>query len=130
MIVEVTNGQSWRGFAVGSANESVVELAVYAEEARMAGWGSASGAIAVDLILRTLLDDGHVLEAIEGCWHPTSDNFSQYERLRRMGADADLAALGTWTGVQAARHGFVEVSEVSELPDCVRALFVRAKEQP
>jgi hypothetical protein len=102
--------------------DGALTLAIYAREVRTAGFPAASGGLAFDLLLRAATDESPV-PAILGEWHPTSDNFKAIKRLRASGATADAAALGTFTGSSAARHGYGRMASLEERDDVVGVGF-------
>lgn len=59
----------------------------------------------------------HEIEVIKGEWINGGDNIETFSKLVASGMSYENAALGTWTGQQAKRHGFteVEILEVSQV---------------
>lgn len=126
-VVEVLGGEPlrWEGFAMAQREaDGAVTLAIYARECRSSGFPAASGARAFDLLVSAAQAERHV-PAILGEWHPSSDNFKEYKRLRGEGSSQDAAAERTFTGRGAARHGYTRVVTVSEREDVVRIRFER-----
>lgn len=104
--------------------DGAVALAIYAKEVRDAGWPAASGGVAFGLLLDAERADGDVT-AILGIWHTSSDNYLAFKRWKDAGLSASEAALRTFTGAEAARHGYGEVAQMEEGGDAVRVRFVR-----
>lgn len=102
--------------------DGAVTLAIYARECRDAGFPAASGGLAFELLLGAAKEERPV-PAILGEWHPTSDNFREFKRLRSIGATADAAALATFTGSNAAHHGYAAVARLEEQDHLVRVRF-------
>ena len=126
-VVEVGRGDpvEWYGFAMAERREDgAVAFAIYAQEARDDGWSAASGGLAFALLLEAELNLGGV-PAIVGSWYETSDNHRQYWQARGAGLSREDAAFVTFTGAQAARHGYGRVSSVVEEAKVVRVRFER-----
>lgn len=104
--------------------DGAVALAIYAEEARGAGWPEAIGGLAFDLLL-TAEQAVQNVPAILGIWYPTSDNYSVFKAQRDARRSAGDAALATFTGTKAARHGYGEVVHVEEDGHAVGVRFER-----
>lgn len=126
-VVEAGRGDpvEWEAFAMAQRRaDGAVVLAIYAQELRDAGWPAASGGAAFDLLLRAEQADEDVT-AIVGIWYPSSDNYVVFKHNRAKGRAPELAARATFTGTEAARHGYTEVVEVEEHDDVVRVRFQR-----
>ena len=125
LIVEVFGGEppDWSGFAMAErqADDSLV-LAIYALEHRSTGYPAASGGVAFALLLSAARAVQPV-PAIIGEWHPSSDNFKEFKRLRGLGLDVEAAARGTFTGGEALRHGYSQIVCVEDEDHLVRIRF-------
>lgn len=95
---------------------------IYAREFREAGYPAASGRLAFAMLLEAE-KAARTVPAILGVWHPSSDNFKVYKQLRAGGMDPVGAASRTFTGTEAARHGYTTVASVDEQDDVVRVRF-------
>lgn len=61
----------------------------------------------VDFAFQNFEQYGKEIKTWRAGWSVRSLNYGQYRELRGQGLDVPVAAIGTWTGNMAARHGFV-----------------------
>jgi hypothetical protein len=126
-VVEAGRGDpvEWEGFAMALRQEDgALSLAVYARESREAGWPAASGSLAFALLVKAEEERSEV-PAIVGIWYNSSDNYKQFREARMNGLSPTVAATSTFTGRQAARHGFCRVESLVEESDVIRVRFTR-----
>lgn len=114
--------QDCRSIAFGGreANDAIV-IWVYARAPRQGGFPAARGRIAFEMLLAHFREERPV-PAIEASWSPSSDNHAKFFALRAS-ADDQTAALGTWTGEQAARAGYGRVVDIELRGEVVRVRF-------
>ncbi|MEM6294790.1 MAG: RHS repeat-associated core domain-containing protein, partial [Myxococcota bacterium] len=107
--------------------DGVLELSIYAKEARQKGFVNASGGYAFEQIVNAAEATGE-MQAVRGFW-VEGDNLRAFRDAGGGVGKAESAnieaAKATWTYKQAAKAGYSEISEIIVTDKMVKATFTR-----